>query len=168
MQSKLPKRAGLLAILVLVSSLQIKSINYAAEPEYLLAGFVKQQLIISATLECVNFTVYIAQTQQQRSQGLMHVQSMPMNEGMIFLYPEPSPIYMWMKNTPMSLDMLFIATDGTITSIAANTTPFSEEVIGSGIDVNSVVELNAGAAEYFGIDAGNRIIYLAGQLFAGF
>ena len=81
----------------------------AASPAHLLNTFGRTQLIIDTSgHNCVLFDVYIAQHPEQRSQGLMFIESMGTYEGMLFVYPESARISMWMKNTLISLDMLFI------------------------------------------------------------
>lgn len=89
----------------------------------------------------------------------MHIRSMQADEGMIFLYDAPTEIHMWMKNTFISLDMIFINSEGVLQQIAAQTEPLSEKIISSRSSVNSVLELNAGAAAYYGLTPGNRVIY---------
>jgi uncharacterized membrane protein (UPF0127 family) len=121
------------------------------------------RLIIStASRGCILFDVYVAQTPQQRSQGLMHIESMGQYEGMIFLYAEESSISMWMKNTLIPLDMLFIDRDNHIAHIHKNAVPQSEDIIDSGSAVVGVLELAGGAADYFAIKSGDRMIFPAG------
>ncbi len=88
----------------------------------------------------------------------MHIEAMDEYEGMIFLYEQPAEISMWMKNTLIPLDMLFVTSDATIASVHNNAVPMSEAIISSGSSVAAVIELNAGAADRFGIQAGDRII----------
>jgi uncharacterized membrane protein (UPF0127 family) len=76
---------------------------------------------------------------------------------MLFVHERPRPVSMWMRNTPTSLDMLFIDEDGTIESIAERTTPFSEAVISSSGPVAGVLEILAGEAERLGIEEGDRV-----------
>jgi uncharacterized membrane protein (UPF0127 family) len=82
---------------------------------------------------------------------------MPQDAGMLFCFSKSKEVFMWMKNTVLPLDMLFIKKDGTIASIAQNTVPFSEEVISSGVLVSYVLELNAGAVSRFMIKKGNKV-----------
>ena len=83
--------------------------------------------------------------------------SLGADSGMIFLYDSPREIAMWMKNTILSLDMLFIAEAGRITRIVANTTPMSEATIASRGPVRAVLELLAGAAQRLAIKPGDRV-----------
>ena len=101
--------------------------------------------------------VEVARTPKQRETGLMYRKSMPERQGMLFDFETTQPVYMWMKNTFIPLDMLFIRTDGTIARIEAMTTPFSERTISSGEPVRAVLELNGGAAQRLGIAPGDRV-----------
>jgi uncharacterized membrane protein (UPF0127 family) len=133
---------------------------HSAEPADLLRGFTRTQLIIdSSSRGCILFDIYIANSWKQRSQGLMFIRSMNEYEGMLFIYPEPAEISMWMKNTLIPLDMLFIDQRLTITSIHKNATPLSTDIISSGGVVNGVIELNGGSAEKFGIRQSDQIIF---------
>ncbi|MEW6121595.1 MAG: DUF192 domain-containing protein [Pseudomonadota bacterium] len=101
--------------------------------------------------------VELARTDKQRETGLMFRKQMPERQGMLFDFKQDQPVYMWMKNTFIPLDMLFIRSDGRIARIEAMTTPFSERTISSGEPVRAVLELNGGAAARLGIAAGDRV-----------
>ena len=135
----------------------------AAQPADLLKEFERAQLLIETTNSgCVLFNVYIASSSQQRSQGLMYIRSMAADEGMLFIYSQPAQISMWMKNTLIPLDMLFIDSTSRISSIHENAVPYSEAIIESKDIVAGVLELNGGAARRYGITPGNRLIFPAG------
>jgi uncharacterized membrane protein (UPF0127 family) len=135
----------------------------AAEPADLLREFQQGQLIIDTSESgCVLFDVYFALTDKQRSQGLMHIRSMERHEGMLFLYSRPRRISMWMKNTLIPLDMVFIRSDARVASIHRDAETLSEAIIQSDSDVIGVLELNAGSASYFGIKPGDLLIFPAG------
>jgi uncharacterized membrane protein (UPF0127 family) len=87
----------------------------------------------------------------------MYRRSMAADHGMLFDFERPAPATMWMKNTYLSLDMVFIRSDGSIARIAADTEPLSTKVISSGEPVLAVLELNAGTAAKLGIRAGDRV-----------
>jgi uncharacterized membrane protein (UPF0127 family) len=87
----------------------------------------------------------------------MDRQSMAADHGMLFRFDQTRDVLMWMKNTPLSLDMLFIAENGRIARIAENTVPFSETIIPSGSPVRYVLELNAGTAAKTGVAVGDRV-----------
>lgn len=129
-----------------------------AEPAELLRDFPRGQLVLETRgPRCLLIGIYIAASPQQRSQGLMFIESMDEFEGMYFGFDEPAGIAMWMKNTPLALDMLFIRADRTIASIARNTVPLSTERIESQEAVTGVLELNAGFARRWRVEAGTRV-----------
>lgn len=104
-----------------------------------------------------SFQVEVARNDADRAQGLMYRRSMPANQGMLFDFGRVEPVSMWMQNTYLPLDMLFVRQDGTIARIAANTEPLSTRTIPSGEPVLAVLELNAGTAARLGIKPGDRI-----------
>jgi len=103
------------------------------------------------------FRVYLARTPQQQARGLMFVAELPADHGMLFDYPRPQRVSMWMKNTLIPLDMLFIRADGSIANIAQRTVPGSLAVINSEDKVRAVLELNGGTAARLGIRPGDRV-----------
>ncbi|HEY6644730.1 DUF192 domain-containing protein [Povalibacter sp.] len=105
--------------------------------------------------------VWVADNETRRARGLMYVREMAADEGMLFIYPRAQRIAMWMKNTVLPLDMLFVAADGRIIRVAANTRPQSLETVESGADALGVIELNAGIAEKLNIRAGSQVIHPA-------
>lgn len=109
----------------------------------------------------VSFEVELAQTPEAWSLGLMYRRDMAATHGMLFFFPGPRVITMWMKNTFIPLDMVFILPDGTISSIAENTVPESLEVVSSRGLASAVLELNAGSAKKFGIRPGDRVRHAA-------
>ncbi|MCD6070333.1 MAG: hypothetical protein K0R61_3698 [Microvirga sp.] len=104
-----------------------------------------------------SFRVEVARNDADRAQGLMYRRSMPADQGMLFDFGRVEPVSMWMQNTYLSLDMLFIRPDGTIARIAPNTEPLSTRTIPSGEPVLAVLELNAGTASKLGIKPGDRV-----------
>ncbi|MDH3510278.1 MAG: DUF192 domain-containing protein [Gammaproteobacteria bacterium] len=154
-----PLRFGLrAACLILCISIFINSAE-AANPSRFLAEFRQSRAIIeSSGQHCLVLSVYLAETSTQRAQGLMYIEQMDEWEGMLFTYPQPVAMTMWMKNTYISLDMLFIRQDGTISSIAKNTTPLSTSRISSVEPVPMVLELNAGFTDRWLIEPGNRLL----------
>lgn len=104
-----------------------------------------------------SFQVEVARNDADRAQGLMFRRSMAADRGMLFDFGRVEPVAMWMQNTYLSLDMLFIRPDGTIARIAANAEPLSTRTIPSGEPVLAVLELNAGTAARLGIKPGDRI-----------
>ena len=105
------------------------------------------------------FDVEMAVTPEDRSKGLMFRKELPVGQGMLFDFEGEGPIAMWMKNTFISLDMIFIRADGRIARIAENTTPHSETTIPSGAPVKAVLEVVAGTAKRLGIATGDRVAH---------
>lgn len=106
-----------------------------------------------------NFEIWVADNDQRRARGLMFVKQMDANDGMLFIYPQPIRASMWMKNTFIPLDMLFVAVDGKVMQVVANTTPQSLKTIESTDEVVAVIELNAGTAERLHIAKGARVMH---------
>lgn len=107
------------------------------------------------------FDVWIADDEPRRARGLMFVTKMADDQGMLFIYPQPQLVAMWMKNTHIALDMLFVGVDGRVERVAENTTPMSTKTIESGKPVLAVIELNAGTAKRINIRAGAQVIHPA-------
>ena len=103
------------------------------------------------------FQVEVMRNDAQRAKGLMYRRAMAADHGMLFDFERPLPVTMWMKNTYLPLDMVFIRSDGSIARIAADTEPLSTQIIPSGEPVLAVLELNAGTAAKLGIRAGDRV-----------
>jgi hypothetical protein len=101
--------------------------------------------------------IEIAATPEEQSRGLMFRTTLPANRGMLFPYPAAREITMWMKNTYISLDMVFIRSDGTIHRIEANTEPLSERIVASSGPASAVLELAAGTAAALGLKAGDKV-----------
>jgi len=118
---------------------------------------VVEPLSIKTMAAVHKFEVEIAATTDQQRQGLMYRREMAANAGMLFLYDNGSRITMWMSNTYIPLDMLFIAADGRITHIVERTVPQSTELIGSNGPVRAVLELNGGTASRLGIKVGDEV-----------
>ena len=104
------------------------------------------------------FQVEMAESMSQRAHGLMFRRELAPDHGMLFLYPREETIMMWMKNTYIPLDMLFIGRDGRISRIAAETKPMSTDVIASGPAAKAVLELAGGTVSRLGIKEGDRIV----------
>ena len=103
------------------------------------------------------FQVEVARDDATRAQGLMYRRSLSPDRGMLFDFKRVEPVSMWMQNTYVSLDMLFIRPDGTVARVAENTEPLSTRTIPSGEPVLAVLEVVAGTAARLGIKAGDRV-----------
>lgn len=142
-----------------------RSIAFAAV--LLLGAVASESDIHAADLETVvidkiegddlSFEVEIALTPDQRSLGLMFRDMLDPMSGMLFIYPGPQEVNMWMHSTRIPLDMLFIGSDGAIVKIKERAVPYSNEVINSGEPVVAVLELNGGTASRYGIRPGDRV-----------
>jgi uncharacterized membrane protein (UPF0127 family) len=106
-----------------------------------------------------HFTVELATRTDQQVQGLMFRRSLAPDAGMLFLYDADHAIEMWMKNTLIPLDMIFIRADGTILNIAERAVPQSLATIGSAGPARAVLEVNGGTAARLGIKPGDRVLY---------
>ena len=118
-----------------------------------------EPLTVATESDAFMFTVEIADTPELRARGLMFRQRLPEDRGMLFDVVNPRPVSMLMKNTYISLDMLFIREDGTIAYIAENTVPKSLDMIGISEPVLAVLELAGGTARKHGIRAGDRVFH---------
>ena len=103
------------------------------------------------------FQVEVARNDADRAQGLMYRRNLAPDRGMLFDFARVQPISMWMQNTYIPLDMLFIRQDGVIERIAANTEPLSTRTIPSGEPVLAVLEVSGGTAARLGLKPGDRI-----------
>ncbi len=109
------------------------------------------------------FIVELARSGRQHAQGLMYRRRMARDAGMLFIYRTPAVQNMWMKNTLIPLDMLFIAGDGRIVSIVQRAVPLSLETISSGAPVTGVLEVNGGTVSRLKISVGDRVVHPAFQ-----
>jgi uncharacterized protein len=103
------------------------------------------------------FTAEIADTPELRRRGLMYRHRLPEDRAMLFDWGRVEPVSMWMRNTYVSLDMIFIAADGRVVRVAEATEPLSEKTISSGVPVAAVLEVVAGTAKRIGLKAGDRV-----------
>ncbi|MEW6644212.1 MAG: DUF192 domain-containing protein [Pseudomonadota bacterium] len=110
------------------------------------------------------FSVEVMRTDEERAHGLMFRKSLPDGQGMLFDFNPEQNVSMWMKNTLIPLDMIFIQSDGRILRIAENTQVQSERIIPSGGPVRGVLEVIAGTSKKLGIRPGDRVAH---PLFAG-
>jgi uncharacterized membrane protein (UPF0127 family) len=103
------------------------------------------------------FSVELATNTAERAVGLMYRKELPEGRGMLFDFHEDQPVQFWMHNTYISLDMIFIASDGRVVHVAQDAKPMSDDLIPSGRPVRAVLEVIAGTARKFGIAAGDRV-----------
>jgi uncharacterized membrane protein (UPF0127 family) len=118
-----------------------------------------EPVTVATESDAFMFTVEIADTEELRTRGLMFRQRLPEDRGMLFDFETPRQVSMWMKNTYISLDMLFIREDGKIAYIAENTVPKSLDTIGVSEPVLAVLELAGGTTRRLGIRAGDTVYH---------
>ena len=116
-----------------------------------------QNLEIVTSTGAHRYEVEIADTDASREHGLMDRRKMAADHGMLFEFPSRSPVTFWMKDTYISLDMIFIDADGTVRRIAERAKPMSEDLIPSEASVTGVLELNAGQAAAIRLKPGDKV-----------
>lgn len=127
------------------------------------AIFERDQLvIISSDGSRHDFDIYVATELEQQRRGLMFVRDLPERTGMLFVYDDAAIRSMWMKNTFISLDIVFARADGTVSSVIHNTEPRSLRSLSAIEPVRFVLELNAGVARRYNIDSGSRLVWTQG------
>jgi uncharacterized membrane protein (UPF0127 family) len=107
------------------------------------------------------FEVWLADTPRRQSQGLMFVRSLPALRGMLFVHENPKQLSMWMKNTFIPLDMVFIDSNARIQQIIEQTTPHSLATISSKEPALAVLEIAGGEAKRLGLHPGQRVLHTA-------
>lgn len=116
------------------------------------------ELTLKSDFTAKTIEIEIVETEAKITQGLMYRPSMQENRGMLFVFTDTKPRSFWMKNTPISLDIVFIDDQKTIVAIQANTTPFSEQSLPSHDKAAKyVLEVNAGFMARYGFKEGDKI-----------
>lgn len=151
-------RTSVLALVLLVTACASAAGTNAFAPAQL-RSFERSVVTIQRQSGRDQFQVWLARTPAQQQQGLMWIRHLPADHGMLFVLPQPREMTMWMKNTYVPLDMLFVNATGRITHIARQATPQSQQLIASGGDVSGVLEILAGEAAKRGIAVGDRIVH---------
>ncbi len=146
-------RRSLFAFLALLFAFALPAAGKAATVEPL--------TIVDSAGQRHLFQVELALSPEERERGLMFRDHLAADGGMIFLFGQPTTIVMWMKNTPIPLDMLFMDSHGTITHIAADAVPYSLTNIPSGGPALGVLEVAGGTAARLGIHVGDRVDFRA-------
>lgn len=116
-----------------------------------------EPLTITTGASAAMFSAEVADTDELRERGLMFRHRLPENQAMLFDFGEPRPVSMWMKNTYIPLDMVFVRSDGTIAAIVENAVPKSLETIGVQEPVRGVIELAAGTVKRLGITQQDKV-----------
>jgi uncharacterized membrane protein (UPF0127 family) len=127
-----------------------------------LDAFPRAKLEIGVSRKApLSFDVWLADTPARQAQGLMFVRSLPEQRGMLFVYQSPKTITMWMKNTYIPLDMVFIDDRGRIQSIVEKATPHSLATISSGKPALAILEIGGGEAKRLGLKPGQHVSHPA-------
>ena len=151
--------AALLLLGVLLSSLAVAGLTQTIMSQTTVAQTTmrRETLKLTTATGVHSFEIEIAETDEQKARGLMFRRTMDDAAGMLFPYSPAQEITMWMRNTYISLDMVFIRADGIVHRVETGTEPFSEKVIASEGDAAAVLELKAGTANRVGLKAGDRV-----------
>ncbi|MBI2587008.1 MAG: DUF192 domain-containing protein [Rhodospirillales bacterium] len=120
---------------------------------------ISEATIVTASGNRYPFRVELARTPDERAQGLQGRKALAADAGMLFDFEASQPVAMWMKDTYVSLDMIFIAANGRIVNIARDTTPQSLAVLESAAPVKGVLEVKAGTTARLGIRPGDRVFH---------
>jgi uncharacterized membrane protein (UPF0127 family) len=121
-----------------------------------LSAFPQGTVIVEARTGVHRFGAWIADTPRRQAQGLMYVRDLPAARAMVFPHDPPRPVSMWMKNTFIELDMVFVA-DGRIVKIVSRARPHSLQTIGTQTPVSAVIELRGGEAERQSLQVGDPV-----------
>ncbi|MBV9912625.1 MAG: DUF192 domain-containing protein [Sinobacteraceae bacterium] len=125
-----------------------------------LANFPRATLDISSGKHRkAHYDIWIADTPARDEQGLMFVRELPVDQAMLFPQDPPHEMRMWMKNTFIELDMVFVGPDGHISRIVEHAVPHSLETIDSGGPVAAVLEIKGGEAQRLGLQVGDSVIW---------
>ncbi|MBM3579171.1 MAG: DUF192 domain-containing protein [Alphaproteobacteria bacterium] len=143
-----------LAGIKLVRNLETKEIaGFNRDPKNYNA---KIQILNADSQDVAHFKIAIANNDERKMYGLMFLDHLPADQGMLFPFEPKQMVTMWMKNTHIPLDMIFVGEDDKISSIAANAKPYSLDLISSQKEVKFVLEINGGLSDQLGIKPGQK------------
>jgi uncharacterized membrane protein (UPF0127 family) len=148
-----PRAARVAAPFLVATALLIAGLVHPA------VGMRRDTLKLVTSQGVREISIELTESPQEKATGLMFRTSLSDNAGMLFYYDTPQEITMWMRNTYIPLDMVFIRADGRVHRIEPWTVPLSEEIVASRGDVTACLELAGGAAERLGLKIGDRIEY---------
>lgn len=117
----------------------------------------KERLVITTSSGNHTFDVEVAKSREQQSRGLMFRRKLGPHDGMLFVHEKPQYVTMWMRNTYIPLDMIFILPDGKVHRIEPSAEPLSERIIDSGEKVTAVLEVAGGTADKIGLKPGDTV-----------
>jgi len=159
----LRRSASFLTLLALLMAIACRAQEIDEAHLLDLDAYPKAKLDIHSGKDTHHFDIWIAETPQQQQQGLMFVRDLPAARGMLFVAKQPRVFDMWMRNTYIPLDMVFIGADGRISSIAENTTPHSLAIVSSKVPVGAILELKGGEAARRALHAGDKVSWSRSQ-----
>jgi hypothetical protein len=146
----------LFLVAALALPLGIASLSTHADPAPMPPGPTEPLTIVTASGPH-KFAVEVARTDAERELGLMYRKTLAPDHGMIFAFGSMQPVMMWMKNTFIPLDMIFMDQSGHVVAVLANTKPQSEEILSPWKPSYSVLEVNAGTAAKIGLKVGDQV-----------
>lgn len=147
------------ASLVLVVGAATRTTQAQQMRRKLLASFPRGLMSVrTAAGSVLNFKIWVANTPDRSEQGLMFVRHLEDHQAMLFPFTGHGPIVMWMKNTYLPLDMLFVDRHGRITEIARRTKPLSLDLIYAPSGTRAVIEMRGGDCRHLGIDVGDAVL----------
>lgn len=143
----------LLRLVFALTALSLLAVSTRAET----SASLRQELVVNTEAGPRSFQVELADEPRERATGLMYRRHLPKGGGMLFDFGEEQAVSMWMANTYIPLDMLFIKADGTVESIGERTTPMSRRSVASKGPVRYVLEINGGLSDELGIKPGDTV-----------
>lgn len=152
------RRFVVLAVLAIVGAFVAQARGAGQKTSVPVVAFPAKSISIASQNGDHAFFVEIASSTLQQQRGLMYRTYLPENRGMLFIFQHEKIVRMWMRNTRIPLDMLFIGKDNKIKRIQAMTTPDSDALISSGVKVKTVLEIQGGLARKLGISPGDTLI----------
>lgn len=141
-------------LMAVAAVILVSGCSPAEQPQ---TGLPKTEIVIDTANGPVRLKVEIAATEESRRKGLMFRATLGADEGMLFDFHREQLAAFWMKDTILPLDMVFIRADGTVSTIAENAVPYSQEPVPSSEPVQAVLEINAGQARVLGITTGEKV-----------
>lgn len=146
--------AFLLGLFMLVATPLAVAAQETGKP--MLLAVDPDPLIVETAAGERSFSVEVADTDAERSRGLMFRTMLPQDRGMLFVFERTRRVAFWMRNTPLPLDLVFIGEDGRVKAIMQGE-PFSDAMIAPDAEIRFVLEVNAGTAQMAGIAGGDRV-----------
>jgi uncharacterized membrane protein (UPF0127 family) len=121
--------------------------------------FSNEKIEVSIYNKNITFNVEVAKTIEERRSGLMYRKKLLNNEGMLFIFPREKIIQLWMKNTYIPLDVIFISENKVIVDIEKNMEKLSETIVKSKVKSRYALEFNAGLINKLDIEIGDKVLF---------